>query len=155
MLSVSSSYLQASLTSGLWTVGNMLVHVNAEGKNDGSYFITKLHNGIRRWWLPWDATLLWIKHIIKEAWPGTWNNCSYFWFSYLKQGYWKDHMLKNTSDAAVINSFPPIHNLPCFTHLKPPHVTNPRPGPAKIRLPGPEWVNAEQLEAIQPFRVLS
>lgn len=107
MLSVSSSYLQASLTSSLRTVGNMLVHVNAEGKNDGSYFITKLHNGIRRWWLPWDATLLWIKHIIKEAWPGTWNNCSYFWFSYLQQGYWKDHMLKNTSDAAVINSFPP------------------------------------------------
>lgn len=107
MLSVSSSCLQPSLTSGLWTVGNMLVHVNAEGKNDGSHFITKLHNGITRRWLPWDATLLWIKHIIKEAWPGTWNNCSYFWFSSLGQGYWKDHMLKNTSDAAVINSFPP------------------------------------------------
>lgn len=56
---------------------------------------------------------------------------------------------KKPSDAAVIHNF-----SAALTCLKPPYMTSPQPSPAEVILSGPKWVNAEQLEALQPFGLL-
>lgn len=55
---------------------------------------------------------------------------------------------KIVSGAVVINCFPPT------VFLVLPHMTTPQPGPSKVTLSRTEQVNAEQLEVLQPFRLL-
>lgn len=122
-------------------------------KNDGSDFITKQYSGTGSWWLSWHTVLFWIKHIINRALISNLEklftlHSPLIMTIFKKKKKKLEKKLEKNSDAAVISNFSDS------TCLKPTYMTSPQPSPAKVILSGLEWVNAEQLEALQPFGLL-